>query len=114
MAKENLFLKKAHQMGLLDSEEVAFMADVKCSNGNAGRAWFFLNENLLFLYEPLGLADFGECIETLDLNQTRFVKGSGFIFYTYMTLSADDLTYRFQNFAQGKRVVALIQQRCKG
>ena len=41
-------------------------------------------------------------------------KASGFIFYTYMTLSADSLTYRFQNFAQGKRVVALIRQHCKG
>ena len=114
MAKENLFLKKAHQMGLLDSEEIAFMADVKCSNGNAGRAWFFLNGDKLFLHEPMGLTDFGDQVDVIDLSRAKFVKGSGFIFYTYMTLSADGLTYKFQNFAQGKRIVTLMQQRCKG
>ena len=29
-------------------------------------------------------------------------------------LAVGDLTYKFQNFAQGKRIVALMQQRCKG
>ena len=114
MAKENLFLKKAHEMNLLDSEEIAFMADVKCSNGNAGRVWFFLNDNLLFLHEPLGLADFGECVETLDLNKARFVKGSGFVLHTHMTLAVGDLTYKFQGFAQGKRVIQVMQDSCRG
>lgn len=114
MAKENLFLKKAHEMGLLDSEEIAFMADVTCSNGNAGRVWFMLNGSRMFLCEPLGLADFGDCIETLDLNKAKFVKGSGFVLNTHMTLDVDGLIYKFKGFAQGKRIVALFQERCKG
>jgi hypothetical protein len=114
MAKENLFMKKAHEMDLLDNEEIAFMSDVTCSNGNAGRVWFFLNNNLLFLHEPKGLADFGDRVETLDLNKAKFVKGSGFVLHTHMTLAVDGLIYRFQGFAQGKRIVSLFQERCKG
>ena len=114
MAKENLFLKKAHEMNLLDSEEIAFMADVTCSDGTGGRVWFFLNGNQLFLHEPRGLADFGACVRTLDLNRAKFVKGSGFVLYTHMTLAVEGLTYRFTGFAQGKRIVALFRERCKG
>ena len=114
MAKENLFLKKAHEMGLMDSEEIAFMADVTCSNGSRGRVWFFLNGHKLFLHEPLGLADFGDQVDAIDLSRARFVKGSGFVLHTHMTLAVDGLTYKFQGFAQGKRVVGLIQDRCMG
>lgn len=114
MAKENLFLKKAHEMGLLDSEEIAFAADITCTNGNRGRAWFFLNENKLFLYEMTGMADMGECIEILDLNKAQFVKGSGFVLNTHMTLTHGGEKYVFKGFAQGKRVVELIRSRCKG
>ena len=34
MAKENMFLKKAHEMGLLDERDLAFAADIVCTNGN--------------------------------------------------------------------------------
>ena len=114
MAKENLFLKKAHEMGLLDERDLAFAADIVSTNGNQGRAWFFINGNQLFLYEMLGLADMGRCIEVLDLNKTQFVKGSGFVLHTHMTLQFGGHTYKFQGFAQGKRVIEVMKESCKG
>ena len=114
MAKENLFLKKAHEMGLLDERDLAFAADITCTNGNSGRAWFFVNGRKMFLYEMVGMADMGACIETLDLNQTKFVKGSGFVLNTHMTLQYGGETYKFKGFAQGKRVIEIMQTSCKG
>lgn len=114
MAKENLFLKKAHEMGLLDDRDLAFAADITCTNGNSGRAWFFINGDRMFLYEMVGMADMGACIETLDLSKARFVKGSGFVLHTHMTLTAGGHTYKFQGFAQGKRVIECVKEACKG
>lgn len=114
MAKENLFLKKAHEMGLLDDRDLAFAADIVSTNGNRGRAWFFINGRKLFLYEMVGMADMGQYIETLDLDKTRFVKGSGFVLHTHMTLEHGGYTYKFQGFAQGKRVIQVMQESCKG
>jgi len=114
MAKENLFLKKAHEMGLLDERDLAFAADITCTNGNSGRAWFFINKNQMFLYEMVGMADMGRCIETLDLTRTKFVKGSGFVLNTHMTLSFNGETYKFKGFAQGKRVIEVMQSACMG
>ena len=114
MAKENLFLKKAHEMGLLDERDLAFAAVISSTNGNKGSAWFFVNGSKRFLYEMAGMADMGRCIETLDLNQTKFVKGSGFVLHTHMTLEHGGYTYKFQGFAQGKRVVQIMQESCKG
>ncbi len=114
MAKENLFLKKAHEMGLLDERDLALAADVVSTNGNRGRVWFFVNGSKLFLYEMVGMADMGRCVETLDLDRTRFVKGSGFVLHTHMTLEFGGHTYKFQGFAQGKRVIECIREACKG
>ena len=114
MARENLFMKKAHEMGIIDERELAFAADIACTNGNRGRAWFFINGSKLFLYEMLGMADMGRCIETLDLDRTKFVKGSGFVLHTHMTLEHSGYTYKFQGFAQGKRVIEVMKESCKG
>ena len=35
---ENLFLRNAHEKGLIDNREIAFAADITCTNGNRGRA----------------------------------------------------------------------------
>ena len=114
MARENLFMKKAHEMGIIDERELAFAADIVCTNGNRGRAWFFINGSKLFLYEMLGMADMGRCIESLDLDRTKFVKGSGFVLHTHMTLEHGGHTYKFQGFAQGKRVIEVMKEACKG
>jgi hypothetical protein len=114
MAKENMFLKKAHELGLLDERDLAFAADSVCTNGNRGRAWFFINGSKMFLYEMAGMADMGDCIEVLDLSRTKFVKGSGFVLHTHMTLEFGGHTYKFQGFAQGKRVIQVMQDSCRG
>lgn len=114
MAKENLLLKKAHEMGLLDDRDVAVVADVTCTNGNRGRAFFFLNKDKMFLYELHGFADIGAYVETLDLNETRFIKGSSFLLNPSMTLSFNGHTYKFVGFAQPKWVIENIKSSCKG
>lgn len=114
MAKENLLLKKAHEMGLLDERDVAVVADVTSTNGNRGRAFFFLNKNLIHLYELRGFADFGAYVETLDLNETKFVKGSSFLLNPNMTLACGGHTYKFVGFAQPKWVIENVKSSCKG
>lgn len=114
MAKENLFLKKAHEMNLLDERDLCYGVDVVCSNGNRGRAWFFVNGNLMFLYEMRGLADMGACIETLDLNKTKFVKGSSFLLNPNMVLQYAGNTYKITGFAQPKRIIEAFKESCKG
>ena len=114
MAKENQLLKKAHEMGLLDERDVAVVADVTCTNGNRGRAFFFLNKNLMHLYEMKGFADFGALVETLDLNGAKFVKGSSFLLNPSMTLTCGGHTYKFVGFAQPKWVIENVKSSCKG
>lgn len=114
MAKENLFLKKAHEMGLLDERDIAVAADITCSNGNNGRAWVFQNGSKLFLYELRGMADMGELVEVIDLSQAVYVKSSAFLLNTYLTLTFGGHTYKFKNFAQTKRVIESIREACMG
>ncbi len=114
MAKENLFLKKAHEMGLLDERDIAVVADITCTNGNSGRAWVFQNGSKLFLYEMRGLADMGELVEVLDLSKAVHLKSSAFILNTHITLTYGGYTYKFKNFAQSKRVIECIREACLG
>ena len=114
MAKENKLLNKAHEMGLLDERDVAVVADITCTNGNRGRAFFFLNKNLMYLYELRGFADFGAHVETLDLNHTKFIKGSSFLLNPNMKLEFGGHTYKFVGFAQPKWVIEQVKSSCKG
>ena len=66
MATNNPFMDSLRAENLIDDREIAFVADITCTNGNRGRAWFFLNDRSLNLYEMTGLASYGACIETLD------------------------------------------------
>lgn len=43
MATVNPFMNTLREEKLIDDREIAFVADVTCTNGNRGRAWFFLN-----------------------------------------------------------------------
>ena len=94
MATVNPFMNSLREDNLIDDREIAFVADITCTNGNRGRAWFFLNGCMLHLYEMVGMADRGEHIETLNL------KGDGEI-------------YTFKGFAQAKKVIACITESCE-
>lgn len=110
MAKENLFLKNAKEMGLIDDREIAVVADITCTNGNNGRAWVFINGDQMFLYAMHGLGEIGAHIETLDLNQVQVLKASSFVLHTTMKLTYEGHTYRFQGFAQAKRFIAAVRR----
>lgn len=114
MAKENLFLKNAHALGLLDERDLCFGVDVICTNGNRGRAWFFVNGSTMYLYEMTGLTSMGDCIEILDLRKTRFVKGSSFLLNPNMTLEFGGHTYKISGFAQPKWVIEEFKKTCQG
>ena len=43
MATVNPFMDSLRADNLIDDREIAFVADITCTNGNSGRAWFFLN-----------------------------------------------------------------------
>ena len=114
MATENLFMKNAKEMNLIDHREIAFCADVICSNGNSGRVWFFLNGSVMRLYTMAGLTALGELVETLDLKNARFIKGSSFVLHTTMKLECGGHTYAFQGFAQAKKVIEAVKASCGG
>lgn len=112
MATENLFMKNAREKGLVDEREIAFAADLNCSNGTWGRVWFFLNGNTMHLYEMAGLAELGAHVESLDLSKAAFIKGSSFVLHTTMKLQCGGHTYAFQGFAQAKKVIAAVRESC--
>lgn len=114
MAAENLFMKNAKEKGLIDHREIAFAADVSCTNGNRGRVWFFLNGTTMHLYEMAGLAELGAHVESVDLHGGEFIKGSSFVLHTTMKFRAGGHTYSFQGFAQAKKVIEAVKESCGG
>ncbi len=109
---ENLFLRNAHEKGLIDNREIAFAADITCTNGNRGRAWFFLNGSVLSLHEFAGLADVGNLIEKIDLKDAQFIKGSSFALHPTLKFQYNGNTYSFQGFAQAKKVLEAVKSAC--
>lgn len=112
MASENLFMKNAMEKGLIDQQEIAVAADIKCTNGNQGRAWGFLNGSMLHLYELAGLSELGTHVETIDLKNAQFVKASSFVLNTTLQLKYNNETYFFRGFAQAKKVIEAIKEAC--
>lgn len=112
MATENPFMKEIRQRGLIDEREIAFAADVSCTNGNRGKVWFFLSGSTLHLYEMAGLTQLGALVEVLDLKDAQFIKGSSFILHPTMKFRCGGHTYAFQGFAQAKKVIAAVQESC--
>lgn len=111
--KENQFLKTLHEQNLVDDRDIALVAEVKSSNGMRGRAWFFLNGTNLYLYELRGLANYGECVEVLDLSQATMLKSNSFIFNRYMVLDCNGVIYRLWNFANAANAIEAVRQSCK-
>lgn len=112
MAAENLFMKNAKEKGLIDEREIAFAADITCTNGNRGRAWFFLNGSTLYLYEMAGFADLGAHVETIDLKNATFIKASSFVLNTWLKFQYNGYTYSMKGFAQAKKVIDAIKEGC--
>ena len=114
MAAVNPFMDSLRADNLIDDREVAFVADVSCTNGNRGRAWVFLNGSKLYLYEMTGMASRGACIETLELKGAKVLKASSFVLASSLKLQCNGETYTFKGFAQAKKVVACISESCAG
>ena len=112
MATENPFMNALRTDNLIDDREIAFVADITCTNGNRGRAWFFLNGNLLHLYEMKGMADRGAHVETLDLKGAEVLKASSFVLATSLKLKCNGEVYTFKGFAQAKKVISCITESC--
>ena len=112
MATANPFMDSLRADNLIDDREIAFVADVTCTNGNSGRAWFFLNDSTLYLYEMTGLASRGACIETLDLKGAEVLKASSFVLASSLKLKCNNEVYTFKGFAQAKKVSACITESC--
>lgn len=109
---ENQFMKNAHEKGLVDEREIALVADITCTNGNQGRAWFFLNGSILSLYELRGMANMGDLVETIDLKQAEFLKGSSFVLHSYLKFRYQGNTYHMTGFAQAKKVLEAFRESC--
>ena len=112
MATENPFMNSLKEKNLIDDREIAFAADVVCTNGNRGRAWFFLNGSQLHLYEMTGMAACGEHIETLNLKGAEVLKASSFVLGSSLKLKCNNEVYTFKGFAQAKKVIACITESC--
>ena len=113
MAKENPILRAAQEKGLVDARNLFFVADVIASNGNSGRAWVFLNETKLYLYELVFPADLGEKIEELELRDAKLLKASAFVLAPKAELICGGTNYLFKNFNLPKQFVAALSEACK-
>ena len=109
---ENQFLKNAHLRGLIDEREIAFLADIACTNGNGGRAFCFLNGSVLSLYACAGIAETGDLIEAIDLKDAKFLKGSSFVLHPTMKLQYNGNTYSMQGFTQAKKMIDAVKSAC--
>ena len=114
MAKENLFLKNLRERNLIDDREIVVMADVSATNGNRGRAFVLLNGTELSFYAPAGFADLGDLIETIELKQAKFLKGSSFILHTTLKLECRGTVYSLQGFAQAAQFIEAVKGSCGG
>jgi hypothetical protein len=112
MATENVFLKNLKAQNLIDDRQIVVMADVSATNGNRGRAFVLLNGTELSFYEPAGFADLGEWIETIDLKQAKFMKGSSFILHTSLKLECGGVVYSIQGFSQAAMFINAVKESC--
>ena len=112
MAKENLFLKNLKERNLIDDREIAVMADVSATNGNCGRAFVLLNGAELSFYIPAGIAELGELVETIDLKNAKFIKGSSFVLHTTMKLECNGVIYSLRGFAQASMFIDAVKSSC--
>ena len=112
MAKENMFLKNLKAQNLIDDREIAVMADISATNGNRGRAFVLLNGTELSFYAAAGFAELGARIETLELKDTKFLKGSNFILHTSMKLECGGVVYSLQGFTQAAMFIDAVKSSC--
>lgn len=112
MAKENPFLNKMRERGLIDDREVAVMADITSTNGNRGRSFALLSGTTLYLYEAAGIATLGDLIEAIDLRKAKFLKGSSFVLRTTMKIQYNGFTYAFQGFTQAAKFIEAVKGSC--
>ena len=61
MAKENVYLKQWKEQGLVDERGVAVVADISCTNGNAGRAFVFINGTTMYIQLSVWVPRTGRC-----------------------------------------------------
>ena len=112
MAKENVFIAAAKKKGLLDHREICVVADVACNRTNVGRLWVMLNGDILYMCQMDGFQAPGECLESIDLKNAQLNKSSSFVLHSYMVLQCGNYTWRFQGFAQAKRVIEAVNASC--
>lgn len=112
MATVNPFMNTLREEKLIDDREIAFVADVTCTNGNRGRAWFFLNGCMLHLYEMVGIAERGEHIESINLKGAEVLKASSFVLGSSLKLNYNGEIYTLKGFAQAKKVISCITESC--
>ena len=112
MAKENVFLKNLRERNLIDEREIVVMEDVSATNGNRGRAFVLLNGTELSFYVPAGFAELGRLVETIDLKQAKFLKGSSFILHTTLKLECNGVRYSLRGFSQAAMFIEAVKGSC--
>ncbi len=105
-------MESVKSQGLVDDREVAAMADIRCSNGNSGRAFVLLNDRTLRLYTVKRYDALGELVETLDLQNAKFLKGSSFALNTNLKLEYNGAVYRFSGFTRAKQFIEAVKEAC--
>ena len=112
MATENKFMESMKSQGLVDDREIAAVADIRCSNGNSGRGFALLNDRILRIYTMKRYDALGELVETLELQNAKFLKGSSFALNTNLKLEYNGEVYRFSGFTRAKQFIAAIKEAC--
>lgn len=106
------FLKDTKSKNLIDDRDLFFMADITCTNGNAGRVWVLFNGSDMNFCGFDGFSKAGELLETIDLTKAKVLKASSFIFHPTMKLEYQGNVYSMTGFNRAKIFIEAVEKGC--
>ena len=109
---QEIFIRNAMIRNLIDERQICPMANITCSNGNAGRVWVPINKNIMYFCDVNGFAELGETLETIDLTQAKVLKASTFILNPTLKLEYKGDIYTFHGFSRAALFIDAVKQAC--
>lgn len=113
-SNQETFIRNALLRNLIDERQICPMANITCSNGNAGRAWVAINKSTMSICDVNGFAQLGETLEIMDLSKAKVIKASSFILNPVLKLEYQGVVYTFKGFSRAELFLDAVKQGCTG
>lgn len=111
---QETFIRNALLRNLIDERQICPMANITCSNGNAGRSWVAINKSTMSICGVEGFAGLGETLEVIDLTRAKVVKASSFVLNPVLKLEYMGVIYTFKGFQRAPVFLDAVKQGCSG